>query len=117
MPTEPQFCACRSGAAMFCLVDCGRPARPPMPGTIPAAPLVIEPTPAESRLLRMAQGGLGCLKATVDHRLATELEERGLLKVVTDEPDRTFWKLSGDGFKLAEMAAAEAMRERAETRP
>lgn len=84
---------------------------------IPLPPVVIEPTPAESRLLRMAQGGRGALKGCADHRIATELEERGLLKVVSDHDDRTYWRLSGDGFKLAEMAAAEAMRERVETRP
>ena len=72
-----------------------------MPGTIPAAPQVFTLTRDKARLLQMAIGGLGALKGGPEHRLATELEEHGLLKLVSDEGDRTYWRLCGQGLVLA----------------
>lgn len=67
----------------------------------PPSPIIETASERELALLRLARGGFETTSGTLVHDYFLVMAERGWVKDVAFEDNRTFWKLSGAGLKFA----------------
>lgn len=68
---------------------------------LPASPLVTSADKHELALLRLTRGGFDTAEGTVVHDQFEVLADKGWLKIAAITDGRTYWRLCGDGLKLA----------------